>query len=359
MNTVARATVSLAAIRHNLRLLRARARRARILAVVKADAYGHGLVPVARLLAEEAEALAVAHLEEAERLRADGIGAPLVLLHGVMGRGELARAQALELQLVIHRPEQVDLLERHARPPLPPLWLKIDTGMHRLGVPPETVPELHRRLTRLNDRPPRLMSHLACADDPHGHVNQRQIDRFLATVGDLPGERSLANSALLLARPELAMDWVRPGIALYGASPFPDRHGAQLGLKPAMTLQARLLAVRRLRAGEGVGYGHAWHAPHDLPLGTAAIGYGDGYPRHLPSGTPARLRGRPVPLVGRVSMDLVTLDLSAVPEAVPGDWITLWGPELPVEDVARAAGTIAYELLTRIAPRVQRRYAEA
>ncbi len=357
--TVAWAVIDLDALRHNFRLLRARAGCARVMAVVKADAYGHGLVPVARALAEEADALAVAHLSEARVLRRAGIRTPIVLLHGALGEGEWREVLALGLQPVVHRAGQVDLLER-LRPARPPaVWLKVDTGMHRLGVAPAELPELHRRLTRLLDGPPRLLSHLACADEPDGAFHARQVERFLSLTEGLPGERSLANSAALLGRPDLALDWVRPGIALYGASPFPGRRGGEWGLRAAMTFQARLIAVRALAAGEAVGYGAAWRAPRDLPLGTVAAGYGDGYPRACPSGTPVHVRGRPAALAGRVSMDLITLDLSAAPGAVPGDAVTLWGGDLPVETVAAAAGTIPYELLTRLGGRVERRYTGA
>ncbi len=354
--TVAEAAVSLDAIRHNARLLRSRAGSARLMAVVKADAYGHGLEVVGRALAPLADALAVAHLDEAERLRRAGITTPVVLLHGVMTEDELQRALGLELELVIHRPGQVELLERLRPAGLAPLWLKVDSGMHRLGVPPESLADLQARLQRLSGRPPRLMSHLACADEPEGAFHQAQVRRFLEFTQGLPGERSLANSAALLAHAETALDWVRPGIALYGVSPFPGDEGRRLGLRPAMRLSARLLDVRPLAAGESVGYGAAWRASKPIRLGVAAIGYGDGYPRHCPSGTPVWIRGRTVPLVGRVSMDLITVDLSAVPEAVPGDRLILWGGELAVERVAESAGTIAYELLTRVSARVRHRY---
>jgi len=354
--TVAWATIDLDALRHNLRLLRSRARGARVMAVIKADAYGHGLVPVARALADEADALAVAHLSEARALRQAGIRSPIVLLHGALGEGEWREVLEWDLQPVVHRSAQVDLLER-LRPRRPAtVWLKVDTGMHRLGVAPAELPALHRRLSALLGEPPRIMSHLACADVPDSPFHARQVERFLAVTEGLPGARSLANSAALLSRPDLALDWVRPGIALYGASPFPGRRGREWGLRPAMTFQARLLAVRPLARGEAVGYGATWRAPHDLPLGTVAVGYGDGYPRACPSGTPVHVRGRAAALAGRVSMDLVTLDLSAVPEAVPGDAVTLWGGGLPVETVAEAAGTIPYELLTRLGGRVARRY---
>jgi len=324
--------------------------------VVKADAYGHGLEAVGRALAPLADALAVAHLDEAERLRRAGITAPLVLLHGVMSEGELQQALRLGVELVIHREGQVALLERLHPNDLPPLWLKVDTGMHRLGIPPERLRELQGRLHRLCGRPPRLMSHLACADEPEGAFHQAQVQRFLALTEGLPGERSLANSAALLSRPDLALDWVRPGIALYGASPFPGTMGAELGLRPAMTLHARLLDVKTVSAGEAVGYGATWRARQDTRLGVAAIGYGDGYPRHCPSGTPVGIRGRRVPLAGRVSMDLITVDLTTVPEAGAGDRLILWGGVLPVEEVAEAAGTIPYELLTRVGARVAFRY---
>jgi alanine racemase len=203
-------------------------------------------------------------------------------------------------------------------------------------------------------RPLRFMTHLACADEPGHPATARQLERLREALDGLEGEVSVANSAGVLAWPATHGDWVRPGIMLYGLSPFPDRTGIQDGLRPAMTLETRLIAVNYCRAGEAVGYGGAWVCPEDMPVGVAAAGYGDGYPRHAPSGTPVLVNGARVPLAGRVSMDMLTLDLRTQPRACPGDPVVLWGPALPAEEVAGRAGTIAYELVTGITGRVPR-----
>ncbi len=345
------ARVDSAALIHNLEVARRHAGGEGLWAVVKADAYGHGLIPVARVLAPRVEGLAVARLGEAEALRRAGFDGRILLLEGVFSRRGRSRAAILGLDLVFHDPEQLHLL-----PVVNRAWLKVDTGMHRLGFAPEAVPEALARLQAGAQGPVGLLSHLADADDPGDPYTRLQVRRFHALAG--AGERplSLANSAGLLGHPDARIGWARPGIMLYGASPFAGETGGDRGLRPVMTLEAPLIAVRHLAAGEPVGYGGTYRCPEAMPVGVVGIGYGDGYPRHVPNGTPVLLDGVEVPLLGRVSMDMLCVDLRPCPGARPGARAVLWGEGLPVERVAAAAGTLAYELLCRVAPRVRREY---
>jgi len=355
MTRAAHALIDISALRHNFTQVRKAAPASRIVAVVKADAYGHGAARVARAL-DEADAFAVARIEEGAQLRACGVEKPILALSGVSGDVELARAEELNLDLVVHHESQVALLARArlARPL--GVWLKVNTGMHRLGFDPASLSDAWRRLESSASvaSPMRLMTHLARADERGHAATGEQIARFWALAEAGSAETSLANSAGVLGWPESHGDWVRPGIMLYGISPFVGGRAEGEGLRPVMTLMSRLVAVNRLREGQAVGYGGTWVAPEDMPVGAVAIGYGDGYPRHAPSGTPVLVNGRRAALIGRVSMDLLSVDLRAQPAAQPGDPVTLWGRGLPAEEVAAHVGSIAYELVTRVAPRVVR-----
>ena len=346
------AVIDLAALRHNLALARRRAPGSRVVAVVKANAYGHGAARVLPALAA-ADMLGVACIEEALVLREAGATQPILLLEGAFEADELPSCARLGLEVVVHEPGQVRMLElaRLERPL--PVWLKIDSGMGRLGFRPEAAPAAWRRLAGCGAVAPgiRLMSHFASADEPGDEGTARQLARLAAL--DLPGERSFANSAGVLGWPEAHGDWVRPGIMLYGASPLAGRTGPEDGLKPVMTLATRLIAVKEVRLGEPVGYAAAWRAASDTRIGIAAAGYGDGYPRHAPSGTPVLVGGRAASLAGRVSMDMLAIDLGPDSAARVGDPVLLWGEGLPVEVIARHAGTIAYELLCGLAGRVR------
>jgi alanine racemase len=358
MSRAARARVDLKALRHNLGRVRQCAPTSRVAAVIKANGYGHGQVQVARVLAD-ADALAVACIEEALVLREAGIDKPILLLEGVFEATELPLCHRWNLAIVVHDPGQVEMLE-HARLEKPlSVWLKIDTGMHRLGVAPEQVAAIWRRL---RDCPTvasiKLLSHLARADEREVDFTWRQLQVFEELSGTLPGERSLANSAAVLAWPQTHFDWVRPGLMLYGASPFANTLADEEGLQPVMTLMTRLISVRRLAKGEAVGYGGTWVCPEAMDIGVAAIGYADGYPRHAPSGTPVLVNGRRAGLAGRVSMDMLGIDLRGHPEAKVGDPVVLWGPDLPVEIIAKAAGTIPYTLFCGVTARVHFQYDE-
>lgn len=353
MTRAARATVDTSALQHNLRVVRRLAPRARVMAIIKANAYGHGLVGCARAL-READAFGVARIEEAVALREAGLDNAIVLLEGAFDAAQLPLAAALGLELVVHSPEQLDMLAAAQLPRPLQAWLKLDTGMNRLGFPPGAARDAWRRLRSCAAVGPdlRLMTHLACADGRDASVTDTQLQRFAAALGDLPGERSVANSAGLLWRPDSHADWVRPGIVLYGVSPFADQDGAELGLRAVMTLASTVIALRDVRRGERVGYGGLWTAREDCRVAIAAIGYGDGYPRRLGSGAPVRVRGQRAPLAGRISMDMIAVDVTRVPGVRVGDEVTLWGEGLPVEELARLADTIPYELLCGVTQRV-------
>ena len=364
MTRPVRARINLQALAHNLSLARKAAPDSRIMAVIKANAYGHGVIPVARALAG-ADALAVASLEEAMQLREAGIRHEIVLLEGVFDTGELELAVTHQLQLVVHCEEQVRWLEKFRSGASVHLWLKVDTGMNRLGFAPDVAQAMWQRLQRLSYVKTgglRWISHLACADDTPHPANDRQLAhftdviRFSASLQGTPVEGSLANSAGLLTRTDMHFDWVRPGIMLYGASPMLPEHKLNAALRPVMTLESKLIAVHQQRKNDRIGYGQTWACPEDMPVGIVAVGYGDGYPRHAPNETPVLVNGKPVALLGRVSMDMLCVDLRSQPQAKPGDVVVLWGEGLPAETVAQQAGTISYELFCNLSPRVQRVY---
>jgi alanine racemase len=353
VNRAARATIDTAALTANLAAARRSSGDARVMAVIKANAYGHGIVTTARAL-QEADAFGVARMEEAAAIRDAGIRGRIVLLEGVFHREQVPLAARADAELVVHATEQIEILEQCDPDHRFRVWLKIDTGMNRLGFPPEAAVDVARRLAACDsvEQPLHLMTHLAKADEMTDPMTTRQIASFDSAVTELEGERSIANSAGVLGWPGCHRDWVRPGIMLYGISPFEDSSGPELALRPAMTLSSELIAVHGVRQGSSVGYGGIWTAPQDTLVGVAAIGYGDGYTRHLGNGTPVLVNGRPASLVGRISMDLITIDLQNAPDARVGDEVVLWGHGLPVERLARAAGTIPYELVCGVTQRV-------
>lgn len=353
MTRAARATVSTAALHHNLATVRRLAPAARVMAVIKANAYGHGLIGAGRAL-KGADALAVARIEEAVALREAGLEIPIVLLEGVLDAAQLPLAASLALELVVHSPEQLAMVEAAQLPRPVQAWLKLDTGMNRLGFSPQAARAAAARLATCPQvgSQVRLMTHLACADERDARVTDAQLRTFREALGELPGERSIANSAGLLWRGDTHADWVRPGIILYGASPFADKTGEELGLQPAMELMSTVIAIRTVHRDGRVGYGGVWRAREDSRIAIAAIGYGDGYTRHLGSGTPVLVRGKRAPLAGRISMDMIAVDVTLVPQVRVGDEVKLWGTGLPVEELARLAGTIPYELLCSVTQRV-------
>jgi len=348
-----RALVDTAALRHNLTRARATAPASRIMAVIKANGYGHGLIPVARALAS-ADGFAVARLDEGLALRAAGLPNPILLLEGVFSPDQLAVAAQQRFDLMVHSVEQLEMLEGRAGTEVISAWIKVDTGMNRLGFRVEQFAGAYARLQGVaNVAPaPTLVTHLASADDRGDPKTDAQLQAFAAATAGLAGERSIANSAALIAWPGSRADWVRPGLVLYGVSPFPEGTGTGLGLRPAMMLQSEVIAVKDVAAGETVGYGGTWRAARATRMAVVAAGYGDGYPRSVPSGTPVAVNGHRAPLIGRVSMDMVTVDVTDLPPVATGDPVVLWGGGVPVEEIARMAGTIPYELICGVSQRV-------
>lgn len=345
-----KATISLGAMAHNLRVARGRANGARVFAVVKANAYGHGLSRARRALAA-ADGFAVLTLEEAANLRLMGVEQPILLLEGLFGADEVATCAELDLWPVLHHTGQLDWLERS--PPARPLhvFLKFDSGMHRLGMPLTAHAAIVERARHLPGVASiTLMTHFAQADEAAGV--DWQLQPFLRELGGYGLPWSSANSAALLRQPQACGAWVRPGLMLYGASPFAEESAAQLGLKPAMILHSEIIGVQTLQPGDGVGYGLAFRAERPMRVGVVACGYADGYPRHAPTGTPVQVDGRMSRTLGRVSMDMLCVDLDGLPEAGIGSAVELWGTGVPVDAVAAAAGTVSYELLCALAPRV-------
>ncbi|GAA5215780.1 alanine racemase [Corallincola platygyrae] len=355
----AHAVIDLAALRHNLARVRDYAPESQVLAVIKANGYGHGALAVAEALST-ADAFAVARLEEALKLRKGGIEHPILLLEGVFDPGELGVAAAHGCEIGVHSMSQLEALERaHLHSPVT-VWLKIDSGMHRLGVAPEQAAEFYQRLQKTPSvKNVVLMTHFASADEPETGQTEAQLALFNQCTQTWQKDlRSLANSAAIIENPEAQKDWVRPGVMLYGASPFADKDAHELGLKPAMTLKTRVIAVRDLKAGGSVGYGATWQATEDTRLVVVAMGYGDGYPRHAPSGTPVMINGKRYPIVGRVSMDMITVDIGDA-DIKEGDQVILWGDNPTVDEIAMLCGTIGYELLCNITTRVVYHYIDS
>jgi alanine racemase len=353
------ATVHSAALSHNLARTRAAVPDARVWAIVKANAYGHGIERVFDAL-RSADGFALLDLAEAQRLRALDWRGPILLLEGCFELRDLELCSRLGLWHAIHCDEQIDMLATHKTQVPHRVFLKMNSGMNRLGFAPERY---RAAWTRLNALPQveeiSLMTHFSDADGPKGIAAQLQA--FEAVTHDLPGERTLSNSATVLRHGDTIgekSDWVRPGIAVYGSAPdFPEHSAADWGLQPTMTLASKIIGVQNLVAGDTVGYGSSFTADGPLRIGVVACGYADGYPRHCTTGTPVLVDGVRTRMVGRVSMDMLTVDLTPVPNAGMGSEVTLWGRAfggalLPIDEVAQAAGTVGYELMCAVAPRV-------
>lgn len=353
----ARVEISLAAIRHNLAVAKNLAGSAKILACVKADAYGHGAIQVARAIADEVDALGVACLDEALQLRQAGIQRRIVLLSGCHQKGDLAIASRAGMDICIHTQWQLDdlLASKLAEPVC--VWLKLDTGMHRLGLPMPQAEAAYAKLTASkNCRSVIAMTHFASADEPEHWLTEAQsslLQDFSKTLGC---ERSSANSAALLRGIGADLEWVRPGLMLYGNSPFAGETPGQRQLKPAMRMVAEVLSMQRVPAGDGVGYNHKWIAPGEALIAIVGAGYGDGYPQSMPNGAPVLVRGEVARTVGKVSMDLMAIDVSDISGVAVGDEVELWGPELPLCNLVTHSGFSAYELTTRIPVRPRRVY---
>jgi len=341
----------------NYRYAKSLAPQTRAVAVVKANAYGHGAVALAIALGDEADAFGVACSEEAMELRESGIRNAIVLLEGVFEPSELGTAALHDFMLTVHSQSQLEWLlsARLARPLR--VWLKVDTGMHRLGFAPADLPAAYRRLMDSpNVAEVVLMTHFACADEMDNTATPRQLSLFRDITKGIEAPLSLANSAAVMAWPETHGDWIRPGIMLYGSSPLDNDATHRAPLHPVMHLESHLIAIHELAAGESIGYGGRYTCTRPTRVGVVAIGYADGYPRHAPDGTPTAVNGRPAALIGRVSMDMLTVDLSEQPDAQVGDRVQLWGELVSANEIARRSGTIAYELFTRVNRRVHFQY---
>ncbi|MDR3425276.1 MAG: alanine racemase [Alphaproteobacteria bacterium] len=348
-------TLSTANLLHNLAVIKTRAPRARIMAMVKANAYGHGLRSVAQRLEGHVDALGVASIDEATALRQAGVNTPITLIEGVFAPEELALAATQGFAVVFHSAHQLRWLEATHLPGKITAWLKLDTGLGRLGFSPQDAAQALQTLSENPSirQPVGLLSHFACADTPQHPLNKKQIAIFAAFAEQCQGPKSFCNSAALFAFPDRQQDWVRPGLALYGASPLAGRSAEELGLKPVMTFQTEIIAVQHFKRGDTVGYGAKFICPEDMPTGIIAAGYGDGYPRSLREGAPVLIGDRLCPLIGRVAMDMTAVDLRLCAQAAVGDKVTLWGKGLPIEKLTDFCDHIAYDLLTGVQNRVK------
>ncbi len=349
------AHIDLAALRHNYQLAK-QCSPNQALAVVKADAYGHGAVQCAQALADCADGFAVACLEEALELRSVGIKQPILLLEGFFHADELALCVEHDLWLVIHADWQIETLTRAQLKQPINCWLKMDSGMRRVGFFPHEFVSAYQRLRQCaNVGQVVAMTHLAQADDVQSPTASQQCAVFSQVIKELGAPTSLSNSAAVLAWPQIISDWTRPGIMLYGSNPLLTASEISQQLKPVMSLQSRIIAVRELPAGEAIGYGARFVTQKTTRIGVVAMGYADGYPRHAPSGTPVAVDGEVTQLLGRVSMDMLAVDLTDIPQAGVGSTVELWGKAVSIDEVAACAGTISYELLCNV-QRVEREY---
>jgi len=355
MSRAALAILSTENLLHNLSVIRKHARGAKIMAMVKANAYGHGIRTVARRLDPHVYGFGVASIDEALVLRKVGIKKPILLLEGVFEPDELMIASCERLQVVFHTSIQLQWLRTAILPTPLTVWLKVDTGLGRLGFSLETAHQAYAELSgnpQIN-RSIGILSHFSCADQSEHPLNELQIKNFNNFAQQYQGPKSLCNSAALFSFVDQQYDVVRPGIALYGVSPFAHVAAESLGLKPVMSLHTRLIAVREMKKGDPIGYSGRFVCPEDMMVGVVAMGYGDGYPRTAQDGTPVLVNGIRCPLVGRVSMDMMTVDLRPCPTAHVGSPVVLWGPGLTLEEVAQHTGHIPYDILTAVQTRVK------
>lgn len=350
------AKISSVALKHNVQVIKQKAANSKVIAVVKANAYGHGIEFVSSALDHLVDCFGVARLSEALSLRSEGIIKPILLLEGFFSEKDLPVIAVNNIQTVIHNQEQLNELKKTKLPNKIKVWLKIDTGMHRLGVELEQVEDFYQQLVNCpNVAEIGFVSHFSRADELMCDYTELQLERFLQVTQGKLGERSISASSGILFWPQAHLEWIRPGIIMYGISP--NNTPAEIyGLTPVMTLTSSLIAIRNHKKGEPVGYGGIWVSEKDTKIGVVAIGYGDGYPRDMPEGTPVYINGRKVPIVGRVSMDMLTVDLGTDSHDKVGDEVILWGKELPIEEIAAISGILSYELITKLTPRVLTEY---
>lgn len=352
----ATAKISSVALKHNIQTIKQKAPHSKIIAVVKANAYGHGVVFVSSAVEAEVDCFGVARLEEALSLRSNGITKPILLLEGFFCDKDLPVIAVNNIQTVVHSREQLQALQEAKLPNPINVWLKIDTGMHRLGVDLDQVDMFYQALKNspnVNDIG--FVSHFSRADELSSDYTALQLERFLQSTKNKTGERTIAASGGILFWEQSHLDWIRPGIIMYGISPL-NTPAEEYNLTPVMTLTSSLISVKNHKKGEPVGYGGTWISDKDTKIGVVAIGYGDGYPRDVPMGTPVYLNGRRVPIVGKVSMDMLTVDLGIDSQDQVGDEVILWGKALPIEEIAELSGILSYELITKLTPRVLTEY---
>jgi len=349
------ASIDLDAIRHNYEIVKQLAPHAKVTAMIKSDAYGHGLIPVAKTL-DQVESFGVSVIEEAIALRDAGISQRIILMTGAQTDEELQLCVERSIDIVVHDPDHLTMLAGLKGDNLITVWLKLDVGMHRLGFAPDQADEIYRQLSVIAAvvNPIFLMTHLSNADQLSDSETARQLKEFKSIASHYQSPCSVAKSAGILAWPESHYDWVRPGIMLYGISPLQDQIGEHHGLRPAMSFTTKVVAVKQLHQGDPVSYGGIWCCPEDMKVAVVGVGYSDGYPRHARSGTPVLINGQRCQLVGRVCMDMFAVDIRGVDDVKIGDNVTLWGPGLPIEDVARHADTIAYEIICHVSDRVKK-----
>ncbi len=349
MSRPTQATINLFSLRKNLQLIRELTAGKKVIGVIKADAYGHGAIPIARVLEEQhIDYLAVACIEEAILLRDAGIKSPILLLEGFFSEDELPLMQLYNLSTVVQQPEQIKALQRWKGKPFD-IWLKIDTGMHRIGFLPDETASAYAQLkacAKVNRIV--LMTHFSSADEPAQLKTPEQIRIFESLTAGYHEETCLCNSAGIMRWPAAHGDWVRPGLMLYGSSPFTEDHPLDKRLEPVMELTSQIFAIRELPAGVPIGYGETFITDRACRVGVVAAGYADGYPRQAPSGTPVLVNGQRTRILGRTSMDMMTIDLTHLPDAKTGDTVTLWGRGLPATEVAHHAGTISYEMFCNL-----------
>lgn len=344
--------LDISALQHNFHRVQQLAPNRKILAMVKANAYGHGAEKIAKGL-PNADAFGVSTINEAIQLRNANIKQDIVLMQGFNSAEDLSIISSFNLQVVIHDWSQLNFLEQQYLTMPLVIWIKIDTGMHRLGFEPQALPEITHRLQKINniEKSFRYMTHFASSEQLHNPFTQNQYQEFLNATENLPGLKSLANSAAILGWPNTHGDWVRPGLILYGVSPFPQKMGSDHDLKPVMNWHSSLMVVHQLKKGDGIGYNSTFICPEDMPVGVVAAGYGDGYPRQAKNGTPVLVNNNRVPIIGRISMDMLTVDLRNQPDAKIGDIVLFWGMGLPIEEIARSVEMSPYQLLCGVRQR--------
>lgn len=347
--------INMNALRHNFQQVKTYAPHSKVLVMLKANAYGHGSIVCAQAL-PEADAFGVARIDEAIALRQADITQPIVLMGGVATLEELDIAHNYNLDFIVHHPDQINLLTQYKTDHQFSVWMKIDTGLKRLGFEPEQAPAVYQLLKQHPrvKQPFKVMSHFIAPEKLEQTFTKEQFALFETITADWPEEKSLAKSAAVMTAPQTHLDWVRPGIMLYGISPFIDKKGADLGLQPVMSMKSQIIRINHCKQGDNLGYGGTWRCSQAMPIGIVAAGYADGYPRHIQDNAPVIVNGKRCAVVGRVAMDLMMIDLSEAPDSKPGDTVLLWGGELPVEQVALAAGTIPYTLTTAVSSRVKR-----